>query len=281
MREVPPPSPAVVVGIDGSRTAIDAALWAVDEAADRDLPLRLVAAIEPRKAHDFDCRTASRDFAIAESAVRQAVMAVESLDKPVKVEVEIAQGDPTTILLSASRSAAVICLGALGVNRAIDKRMGSTAAEVAARAHCPVAVVRRPPIGRRGLGRVVAEFDNSPDAPFVVELAVHEALLRNCALRVVTTGITRTTADTACTATAGPDRALQRSRRLHPELDIRVEAATGAALDYIDRHADVVDLLVISPFRSGHLRQPIGAPRYSALHEAKCSVLIAERHRAL
>ena len=47
MRDSPASSPAVVVGIDGSRTAIDAALWAVDEAVSRDIPLRLVYAIGP------------------------------------------------------------------------------------------------------------------------------------------------------------------------------------------------------------------------------------------
>ena len=42
--------PAVVVGIDGSRSAVDAALWAVDEAVSRDIPLRLVYAIDPDTA---------------------------------------------------------------------------------------------------------------------------------------------------------------------------------------------------------------------------------------
>ena len=32
----------VVVGVDGSRNAVTAALWAVDEALQRDVPLRLV-----------------------------------------------------------------------------------------------------------------------------------------------------------------------------------------------------------------------------------------------
>jgi hypothetical protein len=32
MSEISPPSPAVVVGIDGSRTAVDATMWAIDEA---------------------------------------------------------------------------------------------------------------------------------------------------------------------------------------------------------------------------------------------------------
>ncbi len=40
---------SVVVGIDGSQAAVNVAKWAVDEAIDRQLPLRLVHVI-PRKA---------------------------------------------------------------------------------------------------------------------------------------------------------------------------------------------------------------------------------------
>jgi nucleotide-binding universal stress UspA family protein len=42
MRHIPPPSPSVVVGIDGSRSAITAALWAVDEARLGAAPLRML-----------------------------------------------------------------------------------------------------------------------------------------------------------------------------------------------------------------------------------------------
>ena len=38
------PPPTVVVGVDGSRAGVSAALWAVDEAVGRGLALRLVAA---------------------------------------------------------------------------------------------------------------------------------------------------------------------------------------------------------------------------------------------
>jgi nucleotide-binding universal stress UspA family protein len=40
-------APTVVVGVDGSKAAIDAARWAVHEAVRRDIPLRLVYVIEP------------------------------------------------------------------------------------------------------------------------------------------------------------------------------------------------------------------------------------------
>ena len=41
--------PSIVVGIDGSEAAMGAALWGIDEALARDIPLRLVYAIDPRE----------------------------------------------------------------------------------------------------------------------------------------------------------------------------------------------------------------------------------------
>ena len=97
-------SPAVVVGIDGSRSAVGAALWAVDEAVSRDIPLRLVSAIDPSDHPNADPEDAARELATAEIAVRQAYTAVESTDKPVKIEIEILQKNPTRALIESSRS---------------------------------------------------------------------------------------------------------------------------------------------------------------------------------
>ena len=55
--------PTVVVGIDGSRSAVDAALWAVDEAVSRDIPLRLVYAIDPNTVPAPILTTRARDLA--------------------------------------------------------------------------------------------------------------------------------------------------------------------------------------------------------------------------
>ena len=115
MRDSPRSSTAVVVGIDGSRDAVDAALWAVDEAVSRDIPLRLVYAIDPDNNSGEDPQDIARDLATAEMAVRYAYTAVESTDKPVKIEVEILQARPTRALLEASRSAAMACVGAMGL----------------------------------------------------------------------------------------------------------------------------------------------------------------------
>ncbi|MET0474528.1 MAG: universal stress protein, partial [Mycobacterium sp.] len=40
------PLTSIVVGIDGSSSAVHAAEWAVDEAVSRDVPLRLVYVVQ-------------------------------------------------------------------------------------------------------------------------------------------------------------------------------------------------------------------------------------------
>ncbi|AFE16903.1 hypothetical protein MRGA327_12485 [Mycobacterium tuberculosis RGTB327] len=64
--------PSIVVGIDGSKPAVQAALWAVDEAASRDIPLRLLYAIEPDDPGYAAHGAAARKLAAAENAVRYA-----------------------------------------------------------------------------------------------------------------------------------------------------------------------------------------------------------------
>lgn len=59
----------IIVGIDGSHAAITAALWGVDEAISRAVPLRLVSVIKPThpSPDDYD-----RDLAHAERSLREA-----------------------------------------------------------------------------------------------------------------------------------------------------------------------------------------------------------------
>ena len=80
MNKLPTPE-SIVVGIDGSKAAVRAALWAIDEAVSRDIPLRLLYAIEPDDTASVRPEAAARRLAIAENAVRYAFMAVEAADE--------------------------------------------------------------------------------------------------------------------------------------------------------------------------------------------------------
>ncbi len=81
------PSAPVVVGIDGSKAALRAALWAVDEAVSRDTPLRLVQ-VAPASGHGLD-----EALAEARDVLHRAWTEVEATGKPVKIESDIVRGE--------------------------------------------------------------------------------------------------------------------------------------------------------------------------------------------
>jgi len=82
MRQPLPPCPAVTVGIDGSRDALAAAVWAVDEAVDRELPIRLLYAIRDHNpAHPVEEQ--SESFARAQAALHDAAEVIRAQHRPV------------------------------------------------------------------------------------------------------------------------------------------------------------------------------------------------------
>ena len=289
MRDHSSSPPCVVVGIDGSKTALDAALWAVDEAVSREIPLRLVYAIDPGSACGADTQDAARDLATAEVAVRYAFTAVEATDKPVKIEVEILQEPPSEALREASRSAAMLCVGSMGLKQNPDGRMGSTAAALASSAPCPVAIVRAhdPHVARQQW--VVAEVNESPASSGVLRRALEEAQLRNAPVKVLTSWQSRFTDIHDPAAVAGGNRLAQAqlNRRLaewterYPDLDIQAVAVHGNTIAYLTKNANSIQLLVIGHERARGIRELVGPPGYAALHSGGCSVLICEPQNVL
>lgn len=282
-------APSIVVGIDGSRTALQAAVWAVDEAVSRDIPLRLVYAIDPDLATGTDTQAAARDLATAELAVRQAFTAVESTDKPVKIEVEILQARPVRALKEASRWAAMLCVGSMGLKHSGQGRIGSTAAALATCAHCPVAIVHgHPPLPADG-SWVVAELSESPTSDGALRRALEEARLRQAPLRVLTTWRSRYTdihdnravAEGNRLAKARLDRRLDEWRTRYPDLDVEAVAVHGNFLNYVRANAKSIQLLVIAHDRAHGIAELLGPPGCSALRDGNCSVLICDPQNVL
>jgi nucleotide-binding universal stress UspA family protein len=209
-------APTVVVGVDGSKAATNAARWAVDEAVSRDIPLRLVCVIEP--FHSSPANAGKGKLAAARSALYDAQRTVEATGKRVKIETEILRGKPLIKLMQESRSAAMICVGSIGLNHA-NRGVGSLSAALAASALCPVAVIRRPATAK--VSRVVVQADGGA----VLRQAFEEARLRQAPLRAI-----------SVSRAAGPDdvdgkrlaqaqlsRRIARWGRLYR--DVRVESA--------------------------------------------------------
>jgi nucleotide-binding universal stress UspA family protein len=233
-------APTVVVGVDGSRAAIHAALWAVDEAISRDIPLRLVHVIDPLQASGvFDGGPIG-----ARSALFDAYRAIEATGKQVKIEGEVLWGKPLAKLMQECRSAVLICVGSRGLNHA--RRLGGTvAAGLATSALCPVAVIHRPPGSPASpqVSAVVAEVDNG----VVLRHALEEARLRVVPLRVIAAHPATATggsADGNRLAHAQLDRRLARWAQLFPDVRVEPTVVDESVSDYLAREADSGQLFV-------------------------------------
>lgn len=272
-------SRAVVVGIDGSRFATAAAIWAIDEAASRDIPLRLVHAVTTADGS----QVSTEDMARAEHVVHSAVTAVEADGKPVKVETQIMPGNAAQVLGSQARDASMLCVGSSGLRRNRNGRMDRTAAAVAAAVRCPVAIIHSAGASSKP-GWVVVEVDDSPAGELVLRTGVEEALLRGAALRVVATWPSRypdihddgAVANKNRSVKAHWERRLGPWRRRHPELEVQPVATPGNILNYLARHRDPIGLAIVPHERAVGVTELL-APRGGDPSRAGCfDVLICE-----
>lgn len=267
------PNP-IVVGIDGSATAVQAGLWAVTEAVDRATPIRLLYAIDPTAT---DAEDEAHRLATAEIAVRQAYTALEATEQPVKIEVEIVQDRPIAALIRASASAAMISVGAMGFRHFADGHIGSTAEALATSAHCPVAIVRGPRHApTSGTGWVVALIDDTVDRHPVLQAGVEEALRRNAPLRVLAQ---RHSGDEH--AEGRLDRALDQWTHRHPGLAVHTQLVAGSSADYLAEHAAHTQLVVAGAQHHAAIRELFSAGGYAARHNTQCSLLIVNCHHGL
>ena len=274
--------PSIVVGIDGSKAAIHAALWATDEAVSRDIPLRLLYAIEPDDAQTPPDR-AARKLAIAENAIRYAFTAVEAAEKPVKIEVEITQERPITSLIRASASADMVCVGAVGMHHFRPARVGSTAAALVRSGLCPVAIVRDQ--GRReGPSWIVVDTDGCADSSALVGIAIEEARLRNAPLKVITSRQTSDGEIVDENTAGGDDRSIRKTSDraiapwtwCDPELQVESVEVHGSLLDYLAENSPSVRLVVVGARENADVEQLVGPAGNAVLHNSDCSVLIVD-----
>jgi nucleotide-binding universal stress UspA family protein len=274
---------SIVVGVDGSQAAIRAALWAVDEAVSRDVPLRLLYAIEQGDAHEAEPDGIAPKLAIAETAVRRAFAAVEATGRPVKIETEIDQGPPIRSLIRASASAAMVCVGAVGLRHFKPGRMGSTAAALAISARCPVAIIRgHDDHHQQPAQGIVVEVDGSPDNSVLLGVAMGEARLRNAAVQAIKCGRTVSGDEEAIgdgdrRIRGDLDRRLDRWRRRYPHLGVESAAVHGSLLDYLAHNGRSVQLVIAGSHNRQHLGKLVGPAGSAILQDSDCSLLIVNR----
>lgn len=188
----------VVAGVDGSDSALGAVRWAADEAARRQLPLRLVTAVDfsPTTAFGGGFGPPQDFFDQLEIDARRWLFAAEKAALAIAPGLAVTRSvrdkcGATAALVEESEHAQLMVLGSRGLGGFAGLLAGSTAVELVARGRCPVVVVRGSgsdaAIPRTG--PVVVGVDGSPASEAATALAFEEASMRGADLVAVHTWI--------------------------------------------------------------------------------------------
>jgi nucleotide-binding universal stress UspA family protein len=249
----------VVVGIDGSKAAVRAAIWGVTEALRHDVALKLLCVIDRDRA--LTPSVVRAQHLVADAALHDAYAAVEAVQQPVKVELDTVCGDPGTVLIEESRSAALLCVGAPKANP--HGPFDSLATTMAAHAHCTVAVVpatEAPAVQRNSQVVTVLEpLDVDYD---VLQLAMEESELRGLSLHIVM----------STPATAAVDELLISWTQRYPHIDLHLEHA-DQLLSYVTDRETSVKSVVLGAGHDSEISTLVGFLRSKTAAYADFSVI--------
>ncbi|MEU5162827.1 universal stress protein [Streptomyces sp. NPDC020875] len=177
----------VVVGVDGSKSALGAVEVAARAARQRGVGLHVVHAFiwpamrvplgpSPSGPRDGGLRNA------AERLLSEAVDHARETEPGIAVTQDLVTGEPLTVLEAQSRDASLVVVGSRGMGGFIGLLVGSTAVHLAAHGRCPVLVVRG---DTQAAGPVVVAVDGSPESDAAVGFAFAEASARGAELVAV------------------------------------------------------------------------------------------------
>jgi len=272
MRDSTAPHLPIVVGIDGSQAAIRATEWAVDEAVSREVPLRLVEVI-PQQAEPAPFASVGNvrmELEYAETALRIASAEVTASGQPVKVETAILRGDPATALIAESRDAEMVCVGSTGIGRFARALLGSTVAELAEAASCPVAIIRTQRRPKPDSALIVVAVNDSPGNDDVVAQAIKEAQLRHAPILAL--GAWRQ--DLGEMPYDKLDRQIQFWERHYPSVQFHARPTRTGIADFLDASDSRIQLAVIGSADIDQVASLVGPHSHPILGHAECSVLI-------
>ncbi|MCR3723974.1 nucleotide-binding universal stress UspA family protein [Streptomyces umbrinus] len=282
----------LVVGVDGSESSLRAMDWAVDEAALHGLPLRLVHAFLWERYEDIDLgsdlgRPSGR--VLAENIVGSAVERAWRRNPAVRVSTELVPEEAVSALLLEGRNAAALVTGSRGRGELTGLLLGSVGLGVAARAHCPVIVVRGDKVALEGTHeRILLGAGEPAVSGEAVRFAFREAAARASTLDVVRAWRcpAHETADHPASANEPARYHEERASALldavvhdavadHPDVRIRRTTVEGPARKVLLHRSAAADLVVVGARRRhGNFGLQLGRVGHTLLHHAGCPVAI-------
>ncbi|MEU8986656.1 universal stress protein [Streptomyces sp. NPDC048558] len=265
----------LVVGVDGSEASLEAVDWAADEAVRHAVPLHLLHA-------------AARDHEVSDVIGHALERATERVPA-VRLSSEVLHGDAASALIDKGRNAFALVVGSRGLGDLAGMLLGSVGLAVAARADCPVVVVRGAAEHRGArFGNVAVGVEEGEGSGTAVQFAFREAHVRQCRLVAVHAWSAQYGAPTspqapswyALEAHRRPpaqllDEALRDPGERYRDTSVTRRVVEGPARRALLDAASEADLLIVGARRrEGHLGLQLGLTNHALLHHAPCPIAI-------
>ena len=275
-------SSVMVVGVDGSRSAADAAAWAAAVASRRRCGLRVVYVLPEPHPPGAEPEVGGREplpaegYRTAETIVNDVATVVRTYFPRLDVEGRVETGPVAATLAAASEGARMVVLGhsrsGRGALEALLRR--STAQDLVRRASCPVASWRGQP-GRLpdDCRPVVAGVESGPRGVGVALAAFELAALFGTS--VVAVHAWASLPGVPSGPRAVPSEALVAAREQFPRVPVSEVSVEGDPAEVLLDHAADAQLVCLGSHGRGRFAGVVaGSVGREVLQRSECPVVI-------
>lgn len=274
----------VAVGYNGRPHAREALVWAAAEASRRDVPLVVVyAANYPGMTLGpgpglLDPSPGALDA--AREVTAEGVTEALTLHPELHVAGATKVTSPTQTLLDVAAGAGLLVIGTRGHGRVLGPLLGSVAFAVAARAACPVVVVKSVPRPADPVRGVAVGTDGSSGADAAVRFAAEHATATSSPLRIITctgeqapVGISEDQLHDAAQRIANAARRVV--HETHPQLSVVTVVEHGSAERALVNASAATELVVVGTRGRGAFHgMLLGSVSHAVIHGARCPVAV-------
>jgi nucleotide-binding universal stress UspA family protein len=285
-----PGTQPVLVGVDGSESALDAVRWGALEARRRRTALRLITSF----AYGPDNVIAMpalgdqvRDELVAGARHRlaDAVGVAEQTGPGLEDTADVLTGYPIGVLLDQAAQAQLLVLGSRGLGGLTGLLLGSVAVGTAAHAPCPVVVVRGASGPETASRPVVVGVSGTRNSEAALAFAYDVAAARDVPLVALHAWVDVDIAPGPTPVVDWTALAEREEARLgeqlsgwaekHPEVQVRrVLVRNGAAKALVELSSDAQLVVVGSRGRGTFTGLVLGSVSHAVLHRSHCPVAV-------
>jgi nucleotide-binding universal stress UspA family protein len=278
----------IVVGVDGSESALQATRLAAHEAAMREADVRLVHVRQLPlllPVEDLYAQELTEQGRKWVSAARDVALDVAP---GIDVHTELRTGQPGEELVAETEDAGLVVVGSRGLGGFRSLLLGSVANTLAAHGHCAVVVLRGRTVGASPpeQGPIVVGADGTPSSAKALEFALAAAAARGVEVIAVHAWTYEGLVDAwspvsvsvdwdeiAATQHRAFDEQLATVRAAYPDVAVCAVHYRGRPVDGILEQAERAQLVVVGANgRHPAIAGAVGSTGYAVLHHATCPV---------